>query len=78
MRSIWKNPYIDKVLLKKYRKNMKLWSRRSTILPNFVGKRYMVYNGIKHIPVLILKDMVGLKFGEFATTRIHHIYKKKN
>ena len=48
---------------------IKIWSRRSTILPQFVGLTFGVYNGHKHIPVLVTEDMVGHKFGEFAPTR---------
>jgi small subunit ribosomal protein S19 len=48
---------------------IKMWSRRSTILPQFVGLTFGVHNGQKHIPVLVTEDMVGHKFGEFAPTR---------
>ena len=48
---------------------IKIWSRRSTILPQFVGLTFGVYNGQKHIPVLVTEDMVGHKFGEFSPTR---------
>jgi small subunit ribosomal protein S19 len=51
---------------------IKIWSRRSTVLPQFVGLTFGVYNGNKHIPVLVSEDMVGHKFGEFAPTRIFH------
>ena len=77
-RSVWKGPFIDGHLLKKAeaargstRKDViKIWSRRSTILPQFVGLTFGVYNGQKHIPVLVTEDMVGHKFGEFSPTRI--------
>jgi len=77
-RSVWKGPFIDGYLLKKAetargstRKDViKIWSRRSTILPQFVGLTFGVYNGQKHIPVLVTEDMVGHKFGEFSPTRI--------
>ena len=51
---------------------IKIWSRRSTILPQFVGLNFGVHNGQKFIPVLISEDMVGHKFGEFAPTRTYY------
>jgi len=51
---------------------IRIWSRRSTILPQFVGLTFGVYNGRKHIPVLVSEDMVGHKFGEFSPTRTFH------
>ena len=76
-RSVWKGPFVDGYLLKKAdaalssgRKDViKTWSRRSTIMPKFVGLTFGVYNGLKHIPVLVSEDMVGMKFGEFSPTR---------
>jgi small subunit ribosomal protein S19 len=76
-RSVWKGPFIDGYLLKKAdaarssgrNQAIKTWSRRSTILPQFVGLTFQVHNGTKHIPVLVSEDMVGHKFGEFAPTR---------
>ena len=76
-RSSWKGPFVDGYLLKKAdaarssgRKDViKTWSRRSTILPQFVGVTFGVYNGHKHIPVLVTEDMVGHKLGEFSPTR---------
>jgi small subunit ribosomal protein S19 len=76
-RSVWKGPFVDGYLLKKAevtqgsgRKDViKTWSRRSTIMPQFVGLTFAVHNGQKHIPVLISEDMVGMKLGEFAPTR---------
>jgi small subunit ribosomal protein S19 len=76
-RSVWKGPFVDGYLLKKAevargsgRKDViKTWSRRSTILPQFVGLTFGVYNGHKHIPVLVTEDMVGHKLGEFSPTR---------
>ena len=76
-RSVWKGPFVDGYLLKKAeaarssgRKDViKTWSRRSTILPQFVGVTFGVYNGHKHIPVLVTEDMVGHKLGEFSFTR---------
>jgi small subunit ribosomal protein S19 len=51
---------------------IKIWSRRSTILPQFVGLTFGVYNGQKHIPVLVSEDMIGHKFGEFSPTRTYY------
>jgi small subunit ribosomal protein S19 len=76
-RSIWKGPFVDGYLLRKAeasqgggRKDViKTWSRRSTIMPQFVGLTFGVHNGRKHVPVLVSEDMVGMKFGEFAPTR---------
>ena len=76
-RSVWKGPFVDGSLLKKAdtaansgRKDViKTWSRRSTIMPQFVGLTFGVYNGQKHIPVMVTEEMVGHKFGEFAPTR---------
>ena len=76
-RSLWKGPFVDGYLLKKAettqnsgRKDViKTWSRRSTIMPQFVGLTFGVYNGQKHIPVRISEDMVGMKLGEFSPTR---------
>ncbi len=77
-RSVWKGPFVDMTLIKKAekvsesgRKEMiKTWSRRSTILPQFVGLTFGVYNGRKFIPVSISENMVGHKFGDFSPTRI--------
>jgi small subunit ribosomal protein S19 len=79
-RSTWKGPFVDGHLLKKAdaarssgRSEMiKIWSRRSTILPQFVGLTFGVYNGHKHIAVYVTEDMVGHKFGEFSPTRTFH------
>ena len=76
-RSVWKGPFVDGYLLRKAeaaqsggRKDLiKTWSRRSTIMPQFVGLQFGVYNGQKHIPVTVNEDMVGHKFGEFSPTR---------
>jgi small subunit ribosomal protein S19 len=79
-RSVWKGPFVDGYLLKKAEKArasgrnevIKIWSRRSTILPQFVGLTFGVYNGQKHIPCSVTEDMVGHKFGEFSPTRTFH------
>ena len=76
-RSVWKGPFVDGHLLKKAetaqvgnrKEVIKTWSRRSTIMPQFVGITFGVYNGMKHVPVLVSEDMVGMKFGEFSPTR---------
>jgi small subunit ribosomal protein S19 len=77
-RSVWKGPFVDGYLLKKVdaargasrNTAVKTWSRRSTILPQFVGVTFQVHNGNKFIPVLVSEEMVGHKLGEFAPTRI--------
>ncbi len=76
-RSVWKGPFVDAYVLKKAEKAresgknevIKIWSRRSTILPQFVGLTFGVYNGQKFIPVLVTENMIGHKFGEFSPTR---------
>jgi small subunit ribosomal protein S19 len=76
-RSIKKGPFVDPYLLKKVedlikgnqKKVLKTWSRRSTILPEFVGHTFAVHNGRKFIPVYVTENMVGHKLGEFAPTR---------
>ena len=76
-RSIWKGPFVEASLLKKAdaarasgrHDVIKIWSRRSTILPQFVGLTFSVYNGRKFVPVSVNEDMVGMKLGEFAPTR---------
>ncbi len=77
-RSVWKGPFVDGHLLKKAEKSrasgrnevIKTWSRRSTILPQFVGLTFGVYNGHKFLPVLVTENMIGHKFGEFSPTRV--------
>lgn len=80
-RSSKKGPFVDGYLIKKVeavrasgRQStvIKIWSRRSTILPMFVGFNFAVHNGKKFIPVSVKEDMVGRKFGEFAATRTYH------
>ena len=76
-RSTWKGPFVDGYLLRKADKSrasrrkevIRTWSRRSTILPQFVGLTFGVYNGRKFVPVLVTEDMIGHKFGEFSPTR---------
>ena len=77
-RSIWKGPFVEITLIKKAEKVsesgrkevIKTWSRRSTIIPQFVGLTFGVYNGHKFIPVSVTENMVGHKLGEFSPTRI--------
>ncbi len=76
-RSTWKGPFVDGYLLKKAEtvrasgrnEIIKTWSRRSTIMPQFVGLTFGVYNGKKFLPVLVTENMVGHKLGEFSPTR---------
>ena len=75
-RSVWKGPFVEESLIKKVEKQkketnkkpIKTWSRKSTILPDFVGISFLIYNGKKFIPITISEDMVGHKLGEFAPT----------
>ena len=79
-RSLKKGPFVDNKLVKKVEKIndggkktvIKTWSRRSTILPQFVGITFNVYNGKKFIPVLVSEEMVGQKLGEYAPTRTYY------
>jgi small subunit ribosomal protein S19 len=79
-RSVWKGPFVDGHLLKKVQKLIeagnkeiiKTWSRRSTILPMFVGFTFAVHNGNKFIPVTATEEMVGQKLGAFSPTRTYH------
>ena len=76
-RSVWKGPFVDPSLLKKVEKlktqanptPIKTWSRKSTIIPEFVGISFLIYNGKKFIPIKISEEMVGHKLGEFSPTR---------
>jgi small subunit ribosomal protein S19 len=76
-RSLKKGPFVDDHLLKKVdvqndkgtHNVIKTWSRRSTILPDFVGMTIAIHNGKQHIPVYITENMVGHKLGEFSLTR---------
>lgn len=86
-RSVWKGPFVDGYMLKKAdvalasgrNDIIKTWSRRSTILPQFVGLTFGVYNGNKFLPVSVTENMIGHKLGEFAPTRTFrgHIADKK-
>ncbi|TYC48895.1 30S ribosomal protein S19 [Weissella muntiaci] len=79
-RSLKKGPFADAHLLKKVEEAnasskqevIKTWSRRSTIFPSFIGLTFAVYDGRKHVPVLVQEDMVGHKLGEFVPTRTFH------
>lgn len=79
-RSVWKGPFVDGYLLKKVEANresgrndpIKTWSRRSVILPHFVGMKFHVYNGKKFIPVHVTEEMISQKLGEFSPTRTFH------
>ena len=79
-RSLKKGPFVDQKLLAKIdravaagdKKPIKTWSRRSTILPQFVGLTFGVYNGQKHVPVLVSEEMIGHKFGEFSPSRTYY------
>ena len=76
-RSVWKGPFFDAYLLKKAEEArassrnqvIQTWSRRSTIIPQFVGLTFGVYNGQKFIPVMVTEEMIGHKLGEFSPTR---------
>ena len=79
-RSVWKGPFVDPSLLKKVEKlkgqsnvaPIKTWSRKSTIIPDFIGISFLIYNGKKFIPIKISEEMVGHKLGEFSPTRQFH------
>jgi len=79
-RSVWKGPFVDGYLITKVQKLIesgkseiiKTWSRRSTIIPLFVGYTFAVHNGNKFIPVAVTEEMVGKKLGEFAPTRTYY------
>ncbi len=77
-RSLKKGPFVEESVLKKVekarrlgiRQAIKTWSRRSTIIPDFVGLTFAVHDGRKHVPVFVTENMVGHKLGEFAPSRI--------
>ena len=76
-RAVWKGPFVEESLMKKVDKYktdpkkipIKTWSRKSTIIPDFVGVSFLIYNGKKFIPITISDEMVGHKLGEFVPTR---------
>ena len=76
-RSVWKGPFVDPSLIKKVEKlkgqtnvpPIKTWSRKSTIIPEFIGLSFLIHNGKKFIPIRISEEMVGHKLGEFSPTR---------
>jgi small subunit ribosomal protein S19 len=75
-RSLKKGPFVDDHLMKKVeamnssdKKPIKTWSRRSVIIPEFVGFTFLVHNGKQHMPVFVTENMVGHRLGEFAATR---------
>ena len=79
-RSVWKGPFVDPSLIKKVEKlknqankqPIKTWSRKSTIIPEFIGISFLIHNGRKFIPIKISEEMVGHKLGEFSPTRQFH------
>jgi len=79
-RSVKKGPYVQDSLMRKIEvesdtsrnKVVKTWSRRSTIIPEFVGMTFAVHNGKKFVPVFVSENMVGHKLGEFAPTRTYY------
>ena len=81
-RSTKKGPFVDDFLVKKVqeleksgqKKVIKTWSRRSTILPEFVGYTFAIHNGRKFLPIFVTENMVGHKMGEFAATRTFHMH----
>ena len=83
-RAVWKGPFVEESLMKKVDKYkvdpkkipIKTWSRKSTIIPDFVGVSFLIYNGKKFIPITVSEDMVGHKLGEFAPTRTFFGQKK--
>ena len=76
-RAVWKGPFVDPSLIKKVEKlknqtnkaPIKTWSRKSTIIPEFVGHRFLIHNGKKFISIKVSEEMVGHKLGEFSPTR---------
>jgi small subunit ribosomal protein S19 len=84
-RSIKKGPFVDDHLMIKVQKLndeskktvVKTWSRRSTVLPEFIGHTFAVHNGKKFVPVFITENMVGHKLGEFSPTRTYRGHKER-
>ncbi len=89
-RAVWKGPFVEESLMKKVDKYkddpkkipIKTWSRKSTILPDFVGVSFQIYNGKKFIPITVSEDMVGHKLGEFLQQELsldtHQLTRKPN
>ena len=81
-RAVWKGPFVEESLMKKVDKYktdpkkipIKTWSRKSTIIPDFVGVSFLIYNGKKFIPITVSEDMVGHKLGEFSPTRTFRMH----
>ena len=85
-RSLWKGPFSEQTSnlidesskkLKKTTEQLRIWSRRSVILPAFLNKQLLIYNGKLFIPLKVSEEMIGHKYGEFASTRRKPIHKKK-
>ena len=82
-RSLWKGPFIDNYLFILSQKNIqlnrkiKIWSRRSMILPEFLNQNFEIHNGKQFVSLQVTEDMIGHKFGEFASTRKKTLHKKK-
>lgn len=74
-RSLWKGPFCE--IQPTTNTTQKLWSRRSMILPHFVGKTFYIHNGKSFLACKIVEDMIGAKLGEFASTRKKPVHKKK-
>lgn len=76
-RSIKKGPYVEAALTRRFeamvksgqKQPIKTWSRRSTVVPEFVGYTFAVHDGRKHVPIFVTENMVGFRLGEFAPTR---------
>jgi small subunit ribosomal protein S19 len=85
-RAKWKGPFVDfqqlnnnlKTINKENKFKLINISRKSTIIPNFLGITFNVYNGNSYSEILVTEDMIGHKFGEFSFTRVKFIFKKKN
>ena len=81
-RAVWKGPFVEESLMKKVDKYkndpkkipIKTWSRKSTIILDFVGVSFLIYNGKKFIPITVSEEMVGHKLGEFAITRTFRMH----
>ncbi len=82
-RSLYKGPYYERSLLshvqmsQKKKKVLRIWSRSSVILPEFLGRRFEIYNGKHFVLLTVTEDMIGYKFGEFALTRKVLVHKTK-